>query len=188
MAVATVPHDPALQAERDDARWDEAVDEHRAALAALLDVAESFSAQAWDEPWVPGKWTRAQVAEHLALAYEAALREIATGEAMRARVPVWRQKLLRWVLLPHILFHRSFPIRAVSPREIRPAEPTLSQREQLARLRDLGERFERELDASRRKGGGGISHPYFGRVGPVKGMRFMAVHIEHHTRQLATGK
>jgi len=188
MAVATVPHDPALQTERDDPRWDEAADEHRTALAAFLDAAESLSDERWSEPWVPGKWTRAQIAEHLALAYEAALRELATGEAMRARVPRWRQTLLRWVVLPHILFHRSFPLRAVSPREIRPPESTRSRREQLRRLRDLGERFEREVDAARRKGGGGISHPYFGRVGPVKGMRFMAVHIEHHTRQVATGK
>jgi hypothetical protein len=188
MAVATVPNEAAVPAERDDPRWDEVVDEHRAALAAFLDAAESLTEAAWREPWAPGKWTRAQIAEHLALAYEAALRELATGETMRVRMPAWRRNLLRWVLLPHILFHRSFPLRAVSPREIRPQEPARSRPEELRRLRELGERFERELDAGRRAGGGGISHPYFGRVGPVRGMRFMAVHIEHHTRQLAAGK
>ncbi|HSU14707.1 DinB family protein [Longimicrobium sp.] len=188
MAVATVSKQPAVPAERDDPRWDEAVDEHRAALAAFLNAAEAATDEAWSAPWAPGKWTRAQIAEHLALAYEAALHEIRTGEAMRPRLPPWRQKLLRWVLLPHILFHRTFPLRAVSPREIRPPEATRPRREQLRRLRELGERFEVELDVARRGGGGGISHPYFGRVGPVKGMRFVAVHIEHHTRQIAKGE
>ena len=187
MAVATVPADPAVQAERDDSRWDEAVDEHRAALAAFLDVAEQLDDEAWRGPWAPGKWTRAQIAEHLALAYEVLLRELATGEGVRPRLPPFRQKLLRWILLPHILFHRSFPVRVASPRETRPPVVTAPRPELLRRLRDLGERFERELDLARRAGGGSLTHPYFGRVGPVKAMRFIAVHIEHHTRQVAKG-
>lgn len=185
MGVATVRKHPSIPAEREDPRWDEAVDEHRAALAAFLDVAEQLGDEAWDAPWAPGKWTRAQIAEHLALAYQALLHELATGEGMRPRLPPFRQKLLRWIVLPHVLFHRSFPVRVASPRETRPPEVTMPRPQLLARLRDLGERFEHELDLARRAGGGSLTHPYFGRVGPVKAMRFIAVHIEHHTRQVA---
>ncbi|HEX8903733.1 MAG TPA: DinB family protein [Longimicrobiaceae bacterium] len=184
MGLATASKHPPVPAERDDPRWDEAVEEHRAALAAFLDVAEGLSDEAWRSPWGPGKWTRAQVAEHLALAYEALLRELATGEGMRTRVPPWRQRLLRWVVLPHVLFHRSFPVRVASPREVRPPEPTMPRPQLLRRMRELGERFEQEHDRARRGGGGSLTHPYFGRVGPVKAMRFVAVHIEHHTRQI----
>ena len=187
MGVATVRDHPSAPPERDDPRWDEAVEEHRAALAAFIDAAEELGDEAWRAPYKPGKWTRAQIAEHLALGYEAILRELSTGEAMRPKVGPWQQTLLRWVVLPHILFHRSFPLRSASPREIRPPEVTMPRPQLLRRMRELGERFEHELDLARRDGGGWLTHPYFGRVGPVKAMRFVAVHIEHHTRHIAKG-
>ncbi|MFL5540850.1 MAG: DinB family protein [Longimicrobiaceae bacterium] len=169
-----------------DARWDEAVEEHRAALAAFLDVAERLREDAWNAPWAPGKWTRAQVAEHLALVYEVAIRELTTGQGLRVRVTGVRQRLLRWILMPHILFHRSLPLRVVSPRETRPAEVTAPRGAVLRRLRELAVRWEVELERAMEAGRGGLTHPYFGTIQPLKAMRFMAVHIEHHTRQIAT--
>jgi len=171
-----------------DPNWDEAVDEHRAALAAFFDAAERLRDDAWSAPWGPGKWTRAQVAEHLALTYEIAIRELTTGEGLRVRVTGVRQRLLRWVLMPHILFHRSLPIRVVAPREVRPPEVTMPRAALLRRLRELGVRWEAEMERAIGAGGGGLTHPYFGTIPPVKAMRFMAVHIEHHTRQIAAGK
>ena len=185
MALAAVNKPAVHPAERDDPRWDDAVDEHRTALAAFLDAAEALREDTWNAPWGPGKWTRAQVAEHLALSYEAAIREIASGEAMAMKLPPLRQKLLRLVLLPHILFHRSIPGRPRSPREIRPGEVTAPRAQVLRRLRELGDRFEHEMERAYRSGGGGLTHPYFGRIGAVKAMRFVAVHLEHHTRQVA---
>src|SRR4051812_18473221 len=143
MRVAAVNKHPTPAAEHAlSARWDDAVEEHRAALAAFLDAAEQLRDDAWRAPWGAGKWTRAQVAEHLSLSYEAALREIATGQGLRVRVTGARQRILRWVLLPHILFHRSLPLRVVSPREARPAEVTAPRAQVLRRLRELGERYE----------------------------------------------
>ena len=189
MSVAAVKKQPPAAATRAlGARWDDAVDEHRAALAAFLDTAEQLRDDAWSAPWGPGKWTRAQVAEHLSLTYEAAIREITTGEHVRVRVSGMKLRLLRWVLMPHILFHRSLPVRVVSPRETRPPEPTAPRAQVLRRLRDLGERYEAEMERAIGSGGGALTHPYFGAIPPVKAMRFMAIHIEHHTRQIATAK
>jgi hypothetical protein len=176
--AATAPHSLG-------SRWDDAVEEHREALAAFLDAAEQLRDEAWRAPWGPGKWTRAQVAEHLSLAYEAAIREILTGERLRVRTSGARQRILRWVFLPHILFHRSLPLRVVSPRETRPPEVAATRAQGLRRLRELGERYEMEMERAIEKGGGHLTHPYFGTIPPVKAMRFMAVHIEHHTRQIA---
>ena len=186
MSVAAVNKQPAAAEPSLGARWDDAVDEHREALAAFLDAAEQLRDDAWSAPWGPGKWTRAQVAEHLSLTYEAAIREITTGEHVRVRVTGVRQRLLRWVLMPHILFHRSLPVKVVSPREARPAEVTAPRAKVLRRLRDLGERYEAEMERAIGSGGGTLTHPYFGTIPPVKAMRFMAIHIEHHTRQIAT--
>lgn len=187
MAVAAADKHPARTARRDDTRWDEAVDEHRTALAAFLDAAEDVRESAWGAPWGPGKWTRAQVAEHLALSYEAAIREVTSGVAMAGKLPPLRQKLLRLILLPHILFHRSIPGRPRSPREIRPGEVTAPRAETLRRLRDLGDRFEHEMERAYHAGGGQLTHPYFGAIGAVKAMRFVAIHLEHHTRQISRG-
>ena len=176
---------PAAQI-RTDRRWDEVLEEHRDAIAGFLEVASRLDDGAWGEPWAPDKWTRGQVAQHLVLVYEALLKEVRTGERMTTRMPRWRQNMLRWIVLPHILFHRSFPGRPRSPREARPAEPLPPCAEVLRRLRELGERFETEVTQARRNGGGGLTHPYFGTIEPVRGMRFIAVHIEHHTRQIAT--
>jgi hypothetical protein len=186
VATAVEKHPPPTAAA--DPRWDEAVEEHRAALAAFLDAAERMKEDAWAAPWGPGKWTRAQVAEHLSLTYEAAIREIITGEGLRVRVTGARQRILRWVLLPHILFHRSLPLRVTAPREARPAEVTAPRATVLRRLRELAVRWELEMERAIRSGGGGLTHPYFGTIPPVKAMRFMAVHIEHHTRQIADAK
>ncbi|HYW07638.1 MAG TPA: DinB family protein [Longimicrobium sp.] len=86
--------------------------------------------------------------------------------------------------LPHILFHRSLPLRAPAPRETRPKEARAPRAEALAALRHLGEEFERELDSARRAGSPGITHPYFGRVEPIKALRFVGIHMEHHRRQV----
>lgn len=172
-------------ARRDDPRWEAAADEHRIALATYLEAADRVPPAAWSLPRAPGKWSPAQITEHLALAYEAGIRELGGGAPMASRAPAWRQKLLRWVVLPHILFHRSFPLRAPSPREIRPGETSAPDRRvALGRLRELAERFEHELDRARRAGGGHLTHPYFGTVPPLKGMRFFAVHLDHHRAQV----
>lgn len=186
MSMAAVDRHPIRAAERGDPRWDEAVDEHRTALAAFIDAAERLRDGDWRAEWAPGKWTRAQVAEHLALAYEAAIRELTTGQPVRVLVQGWRQRALRWVFLPQILFRRAFPVRARSPREIRPGgDMTAPRAEVVRRVRELGERFEAEMERARAGGGGSLTHPYFGRLPAVKAMRFVAIHLEHHTRQIA---
>jgi hypothetical protein len=186
MRTAAVPPQQASPSAAPDPRWDEAVDEHRTALAAFIDVAEQLTEAAWSAPWGPGKWTRAEVAEHLSLTYELALHELATGEGLRVKVTGVRQRLLRWIVMPHILFHRSLPIRVTAPREARPAPVTAPRAAVLRRLRELGVRWEREMESAIRAGGGGLTHPYFGIIPPLKAMRLMAIHIEHHTRQVAS--
>jgi len=166
-------------------RWDEAMAEHREVLAAFLETASALPAEAWDQPWREGKWTRAEVVEHLSLAYEAVIRELETGEGMKLRLTPWRRNLTRWVLLPHILFHRSFPIRAPSPREIRPRGVRAPRDEALRQLRELGGRFEETMERAAQAGGGWVTHPFFGRVAPLKAVRFVGVHMEHHRRQIA---
>ncbi|HET6763224.1 MAG TPA: DinB family protein, partial [Longimicrobiaceae bacterium] len=86
---------PTLSAKADP-RWDAARDEHRVALAAYLDAAERMPQAAWTQPWSPGKWTPAQITEHLALAYEAGVTEIRGGPAMQLKMTPARRAVFRW--------------------------------------------------------------------------------------------
>jgi hypothetical protein len=185
MSTSALPASPAADAPVPDARWPATIGEHRRALAAYLETAAALAEDAWDQPSAPGKWTPAEITEHLTLAYEALITEAREGKPMQVRLPAWRRALLRWVLLPHILFHRSFPLRAPAPREMRPAVPLAARGEALARLKDGGERFEREVLAAHGRGVKVLTHPYFGGIGFRRGFRFVAVHVEHHHRQIA---
>jgi hypothetical protein len=163
---------------RSDGRWERAVSEHRAALDAFLEFAAAVPAQAWDRPSEEGKWTPAEVTEHLALAYEAALRELEGGGAMRPRKGPFWQRLLRWFLLPHMLFYRTMP-RSAAPRETRPAPTGLTQGEGITRLRELAFTAEAAWGA---RPDARLTHPYFGALDRSKMFRLAALHLEHHQR------
>ena len=163
--------------------WDRALDDHRAAVAILLDTVEAVPAARWNEPRAAGQWSPAQIAEHLVLSYEAVLRELAGEGGMKLKLSPFRRRILRWLVLPHILFHRSFPVRATSPREVRPTDTGLDQPGSRARLESLAGEFEHAILRARSAGGGGLTHPYFGQIPPLRSLRFVTVHLEHHRRQ-----
>ena len=58
-----------------------------------------------------GKWTPAQIVQHLILGYEAGLRELDGGVGLTVVVPWWKRIALRWTILPRILAGR-FPAGA----------------------------------------------------------------------------
>jgi hypothetical protein len=169
---------------RAEARWQAAADEHDEAIAAYLDAAGALPDDAWTRPWAEGKWTPAEVTEHVTRGYEVLLGELRDGEPMRLRMASWQRTLSRWIILPHILFHRSFPIRAPAPREVRPGPPRAPRDEALRALREAAEAFAAALSAARGRPGAGLTHPYFGKVEPVRALRFVAIHTEHHRRQI----
>ncbi|MBW3570531.1 MAG: DinB family protein [Gemmatimonadetes bacterium] len=171
---------------RAERRWRAAVDEHQAALAAYLEAAERLPDEAWTRPWAPGKWTPAVITEHLAMTYRALVQEVRGGPGMKLKLTPLRRGLLKLLLLPHMLFHRTFPRGALAPREVRPESDGLPREQALAELRVLGEEFEREVERARAGGRRHVTHPYFGSIDLARGMRFAAVHIEHHTRQIAS--
>jgi hypothetical protein len=166
--------------ERERQKWERAVREHRAALSAFLQAVQRIEAREWERSAGEGKWTAAEIVEHLSLAYEAALRELREGKVMQPRVSAAWQAVLRWFLLPHMLFHRSMP-RSRAPREIRPASAASDPSEAVERMRRLGEETEEALEAVTRRP---LTHPYFGPLDRVRVIRLMALHIEHHQRQL----
>lgn len=171
---------------RSERRWRAAVDEHHAAVAAYIETAERLSPDAWTQPWAPGKWTPAMITEHLSMVYRTFVQEVRGGAGMKLKLTPVHRALLKLLLLPHMLFHRTFPRGARAPREVRPAGDGLPRHQALAELRVLAEEFEQEATRARAAGRRHVTHPYFGNIDITRGMRFAAVHVEHHTRQIAS--
>lgn len=171
------------RAEGADRRWDAVIRQHRSALDEYVAAARALDADAWTRPRAEGAWSAAEITDHLTLAYDALLRELGGEAGMKPKLTRVHRAVLRWVLLPHILFHRTFPVRARAPRETRPSAGR-EREEAIAHLLARGEEFERRAWEARASGPDRLSHPYFGSVPLAKGVRFCAVHLDHHRRQV----
>ena len=161
--------------------WERPSRENRAAVDGFIRTASRIPPDAWNAPLRPGGWSPAQVAEHIVLAYEVFVGQLAGAPPMKRILGPVKQTLIRWFLLPHVLFHRSFPVRAGAPREVRPDGPGIPQDTLEPRLRAASERLDRDIRVTPLQH---IPHPYFGPLRLRTAFRFVAVHTEHHTKQL----
>jgi hypothetical protein len=163
---------------------DVALARHRDAVAAFLVSAAATQPDAWTRPAAEGKWSPAQIAEHLCLAVEAVKRELDQGPGMKLRLSAWKRFLLRRTVLPKLLATGHFPRGVRAPREIRPTLLSGSREEALRRLEGAAS----ELEASCRKDPRGeslrLAHPYFGALPASDLIRILAWHALHHRAQL----
>lgn len=154
---------------------------HDHAACSLISTVEAIPESRWSEPVAPGKWSAAQILEHLLATYEIILRELGGGSGMNIRTPRWQQLLLRLSVAPRILRGRGFPRGAPSPRELRPGEGIPRERG-LALFQERAKQFETAAAAARP--GQRITHAYFGKASLATGVLLCARHIEHHTLQI----
>ena len=152
---------------------------NRQAVQAFLASARAVPAARWDLPRAEGKWSPAQVAEHVALGYEAA-RDVLRGRAPGAGAPPrLLRPLIRAFLLRPVLWLGRFPAASKAPAELQPgACPGVGV---LDRLRAAAEAFESEAAAAR---SASIDHPAFGRLPLVDLVRLQEIHTKHHHAQL----
>lgn len=168
---------------RDTTRsWQPALAKHRKAVGEVLSVLESIPDERWGESLAAGKWTVAQLAEHLALSYETALDSLQGGPGMRLVLPWWRIRLLRLTVLRRILDGRGFPAGAPAPRELRPGKKPLGRSEGLLRLRTRADEAERALTSA--SAAVRLPHAYFGKLRPREILGVQAAHLDHHRAQL----
>lgn len=158
--------------------------QHEDAVARFAALAAAVDARAWPAEPAPGKWSPAQVTEHVLLSYEALFRELLEGAPMRLRTTWWQRVFLRAVFLPRILRTGRIPAGVRAPRELRPGaglEP-LDQASSIAKLRASARRADEEL--ATRGGSVRVTHPYFGALEGLDVLRFFAIHTAHHAEQL----
>lgn len=168
--------------------WQEAAGRHAAALDAFVARAAAVETGAWNARAAEGKWTPAQVVEHVRLTYDIAVRELEGGGGLRVRTSWWLRPLLRLTYLRNILASGRVPQGARAPREARPGDGPFDQAATLAALRASSQQFVALLEPVWHRNGAVLTHHIFGRLGAREAFRFMAVHTGHHTQQLPAGR
>lgn len=175
---------PADRAMSGDDGFGDACAAHRAALGSFVAAAARVPEAQWNRASAPGKWTPAQVAEHLRLSYAAVQAELDGRQGFRIRSSWWKQRLYQLLFLPRILRQGRMPRGVPAVREIRPADGPYPQRELLDALSAEGERLLGRLGEIRGERGARVSHPFLGRLTIIDGLQLSTHHIRHHQGQL----
>jgi hypothetical protein len=164
----------------------ESLELHATASEAFLRSAESVPDARWHQPAAEGKWSPAQLTDHLVRTYDALLQELGGGPGMRIRTRLWQRLLLRVTVKPRLLRGGPFPRGIRAPREIRPAEAGPDKAVGLALFRERAASFVQAVRAA--PPGKQLTHPFLG-MGPVpEGVLFCARHLQHHNAQFPAGE
>jgi uncharacterized damage-inducible protein DinB len=167
-------------------RFSQALAFHRSVAVAFAAAAEEVAPEAWHRPRAEGKWSPAQITDHLIQTYDVVVRELDGGEGMRIRTPFLARMLLRMTVMPRLLRGGRFPERAPAPPELRPSKTPAGQPDAVALFRQRAAEFEAAAERARTNNPrAGITHAYFGRASLPKSVVFCARHIDHHRAQIA---
>jgi uncharacterized damage-inducible protein DinB len=164
-------------------RLERAAQRHREAVESCAATIRAVPVAAWTRERAAGKWTPAQIAEHLRIAYEPLLSEVGGGAGMAVRLPWWKRRLVRWRFLPLIL-RGGFPKNAPAPREIRPTGHSASPEEAARRLSESAAQFLDRLGEAALGGPVRLTHPYFGGLSALQTLGLLTSHARHHQSQL----
>lgn len=165
-------------------KWTVVTDRHTRSVAEFIDAAAGIPAERWLEPVAEGKWTPAQITLHVIQTYVVMTRQLRTGVGLRVQTGWLFRQVLRQVVLRAIMSTRRLPKGAKAPKDLRPGDTAIGKDEAIDRLRAIVTEFEKELQSRRDQKGLQMTHHIFGSVDALKGLDFIAVHTEHHGRQL----
>jgi hypothetical protein len=173
-----------MSGESQDARWQQAAADHRSAVDAFAGEAERVPDERWNEPPAEGKWSPAQVAEHLRLCYVTMGRELAGGTGFRVRVGRLRRWVYRVRILRRMLRQREFVRGAPATREVRPGPGPFERAATLSGLRTEASAFLASLEPRRHHRATRLTHPFFGALTAQQALELCALHLDHHRPHL----
>lgn len=161
----------------------DAMTDNQRAVERFAAACRAVSASAWPEPVAPGKWSPAQVAEHVAVAYELSRKAI-TGQFPGRAAPAFLRPLVRRFFLAPVLRRGAFGRRAKAPGVFLPGPVSSTPESAAARVTETATAFEQLLAETARSGTDRVNHPFFGTVPLADYLRLQAIHTNHHLRQL----
>jgi len=155
-------------------------------LAAARDFADATDrlGGVWTTPRAPGKWSPAQLLEHVVQTHVAGGKIIKGMPVGLPNVPRVLRPLLRRFGLRGILRSGEFgrPSRTFPPFE--PRNPPATPAEGRERLLEAVRQFEADVRSVTPIGDFDFTHPVFGKLAVSDYVRFQEIHTRHHMRQL----
>jgi len=156
---------------------------NRAVTEALILRAEQAAAN-WTTPRAPGKWTPAQVMEHVARALGESANVINGVPDKYPTLPGFLRPLMRRLFFDRTVRKGTFP-RAKTSRALDPEEGPESPAAARARVSRALDRFE-EACRARATAGAIVESKVWGRVELGEYIKFTELHTRHHTEQIPT--
>jgi hypothetical protein len=166
-------------------KWEQIALRHTVAVRRFLEAGAELSPAQWQTPIAAGKWTPEQITQHVIQTYDVLTRQLRTGEGLRVQTGWFLRQVLRSVVLRAIMWTRRLPPGAKAARALMPTGVEIGKAEMLEQLRTLAAAFEDELQVRRNDEGLHLTHHLFGSIDALRGLDFVAVHTEHHGRQLS---
>jgi hypothetical protein len=153
--------------------------DNRAAMDEFITVLSAVPERDWTKPSGEGRWSPAHHGMHIALAFEAFVRDARGGTPARLLGTPLKRRMWRLVGLSQVMWLARLPGGVKAPREVRPPDVPADRATVLddlrARLRDF-EAAANEVAVSGRR----LTHPYFGAISLREAMVLCAVHTRHH--------
>jgi hypothetical protein len=156
--------------------------DNRAAVEEFVAKARRIDAATWSAPRPEGRWSPAQIAEHLVLVYEYN-RTVVKGTAGRG-APRLLRPLLRWLVVERTLKAGRFTRKGRAPAIFQPSAAPAPANELLTRLMAAVTGLEADIRSGHPAARHTLEHPFFGTTNMIDWMRLQAIHARHHRSQL----
>ena len=162
-----------------------ALADNRAAVAEFVATARALDEGQWTTPRAGGAWSRGQIVEHLARAYEYSA-DVVKGTAQGGSAPRILRPLLRRFIVDSTLRAGKFTRKGRAPAMFQPSATTGSPAVLLPRLDAAVAAFEAAIRSGHTEARHVVMHPFFGRVPTIGYVRMQAIHARHHRLQLTS--
>lgn len=160
-----------------------AIVENHETVDTFIAAALAVDRGRWRVPRAEGKWSAAQIVEHLALAYEYS-QGVVNGNAPGPAAPRLLRPLVRTVFVKPVLKHGRFMRKGRAPSMFQPSSVPPDPPELVARLETALRAFEDDLRVAAQSGRTTLDHPFFGTMSLTDYLRLQAIHARHHRAQL----
>ncbi len=159
-----------------------ALQQNKAAAEDLCAAADAAS-EVWEVPRAPGKWSPAQVVEHVARALEQSTHELRGEPSLFPTFPGLVKPVMRVLFFDWIIRRGSFPRGTRTNKAMDPERGAPTPAEARARIHEALHDLEQAVK-TRPAGLGPVDTGAFGTVALPDYLMFQAIHTRHHTRQV----
>jgi hypothetical protein len=156
--------------------------------ADIIARARAIPPDKWTVPRAPGKWSPAQVVEHVTKSYEVH-RQLLVIPVTLSPVELVKAWVARTFFLPGLFGAGDFTQEGLkSPVNILPSDLPPPPQELLPRFEASSVGLEADLNQAIAAARGKIVHPIFGGLPPADLLQFVAIHGKHHAPQIVAAR